>query len=306
MATRTWTGDIDGDWADAGNWLEAAVPVNADDVYIPQGTPDIDEGLGQSAVTLTSLTIEAGSGKIGTAAAYLEISATTVNVNRRLDTTSVTPAGRIKLKGVYTTVNVHDGATSPADTGFQSVMLASGGTIGTVNVQGGKVGIATATATETTTVTTLNVTKGQNITVDPAVTIGQGATVTNLNTFTGVTVANNSNNTVAAAKVNGGDYTVNGNGAHTALTVFGGTCKYNGTGTIAALGVYEAIMDFRGDQRAKTVTACDTFKGAKLYADTGVLGSITFTNGIDLNGVDLSDVTLKIGNGRRLTLGTAA
>lgn len=104
------------DWSSTASWSAtdggasgAAVPVNADDVYIKQGTGAITTGLDQSAVTLGSLTIMDGFGDggtsvyIGTASAPLKINVTnalTVTCRRmqffKLDGT----IGTIDLKAI--------------------------------------------------------------------------------------------------------------------------------------------------------------------------------------------------------------
>lgn len=79
---------------------------------------------------------------------------------------------------------------------------------------------------------------------------------------------------------------------------------YNATKTIAALIVGTgATFDAEKDSRAFTITDCDLYQGASLL-DEFARG--TYTNGIDLNRCGIDDVTIRVGNNRRLTLGTAA
>lgn len=303
MASVYWISTSSTDWNTAANWSGAAVPIDGDDVFITNSSVDI-AAFDASATQLTSLTIDKSfSGKIGSASAYLQVDATTLTVGRQSTDTSYTGSSRIRLKGTYTTVNVVDTASSGADTGYPPLMLA--GSITSLNVRSGKVGVCVATPTETGTCTTVNVNRADNATTDPSVTLGAGVSTTTVN-VDGGTVFSLSNNAVTTATVASGTYRVEGNAAHTTLVVQGGTCIYNGTGTITTAKVYNATADFSNDSRSKTVTNCDLYRGAKLKLDTGVQGSVTFTNGVDLNGCDVADVTLVVGNDRRLTLGAAA
>jgi hypothetical protein len=84
--------------------------------------------------------------------------------------------------------------------------------------------------------------------------------------------------------------------------VDGGACRYRATATLTTAVVGGAgELDFRQDPRSRTVTNCDIFEGAILRDPAG---TVTFTNGIDLNRCDLQTVTLQISQHKRLTLGT--
>lgn len=88
------------------------------------------------------------------------------------------------------------------------------------------------------------------------------------------------------------------------VTLLNCTFVYNTSKTITALIVGTgAIFDLEKDSRAVTMTTCDLFEGASLF-DEFARG--TYTAGIDLNRCGIDDVTIRVGNNRRLTLGTAA
>lgn len=102
MAERVWVGTDsgnEGDWSVAANWTGAAVPTNADDVFLgPGGTQAVIAGLNQSAITLNTLNVtdDWGGTAIGSADNYLQIQATTIVLNG---------AGRIFLDfGVTSTI----------------------------------------------------------------------------------------------------------------------------------------------------------------------------------------------------------
>src|SRR5271163_4596933 len=46
MGTSTWTGDINSDWDDAGNWSPAVVPGASSDVVITTGAPVASASIG--------------------------------------------------------------------------------------------------------------------------------------------------------------------------------------------------------------------------------------------------------------------
>jgi hypothetical protein len=62
-------------------------------------------------------------------------------------------------------------------------------------------------------------------------------------------------------------------------------------------------LDFRADTRSRTITNCDLFAGAT-FRDPA--GTVTFTNGLDLNRTDLQGVLLQIPQNKRLTFGSVS
>lgn len=298
MASIYYLG-VDGNWTNTANWSGGSVPVSTDDVFIANSSQDIITNLNQSAVALASLTIDATyTGKIGAASTYLQIDATTLTIGRQTGNVNATGSSRLHLKGTYTTAVVLDTAVSSADTGYPPLCFA--GTITTLHVRGGSVGIAVLTPTETATATTINITQSSSAQVSPVVTMGS-VTNTTINLDSGI-LTSRASATCTTANVRGGTYRVEGTNAHTTATVEGGSLVYNGTGTITNLIVYSATADFSNDTRAKTITNCNAYKGATLRVDTGVSGSVTLTNGVVLHGCDLGDVTLRFGNDRTITV----
>lgn len=89
-----------------------------------------------------------------------------------------------------------------------------------------------------------------------------------------------------------------------AATVTNGTLIWNSNKTIATLIIGTGgTFDAEKDSRAFTASTCDLFQGAKLWDE---YARITYTAGIDLNRCGIDDVEVRVGNNRRLTIGSAA
>lgn len=299
MSAIYWLGTTSGDWGTTTNWSTGTVPVAGDDVYFTNNAVDVTLSLAQSAVTLNSLNVDQSyTGKIAAAGTYLQINATTLNIGKASSDQISIGSSRIHLNGAFTTVNVIDTSSSSADSGFQPVCLV--GTITTLNIRSGRLGVAVLTPIETATVTTVNITQSDTASSSPVVTFGLVA-LTTANIEAGKLI-HKGTATVTTAKVVGGEYRVDNNAAHTTISVESGKCVYNGTGTITNLNIYDATADFSNDPRPKTITNFNVYKNAKVNLNTGVLGSVTVTNGIRINGCDLDTISLKVGTDRVLSL----
>lgn len=88
------------------------------------------------------------------------------------------------------------------------------------------------------------------------------------------------------------------------VTVYNSRIEWDSSKTIAALMIGSGgILDAEKDVRAFTVTACDLYEGSSLLDG---FARITYTAGVDLNRCGIDDVTIRLGNNRRLTPSTAA
>lgn len=291
------------DWSTADNWSGDAVPVNSDDVFIENSSVDILYGLGQSAVTLTSLTIaQTFTGKIGLPErnsngyaeyrytdGYLAIGATTTNVGRGDGAGS----GRIKINygSVAGTVNVY-ASGGAIETGIEP-LLVKGTAFTSINVFGGSVGIGVISqlAGETCTVTTLRLLGGY-------VRTGPAATISTKDQYGGVI---DSYFTVTTCNMAGG---VHNHYASTMSTVQinGGTLNWESSSNPTTVIVNNGgVIDFGGDTRALTITNLDFYAGAT-YRDP--YARVAVTNGPDFNQCSLPEVTMNFGKNRRMTLGT--
>lgn len=142
-------------WGGTGNWEDetgtlAADPANADDVIVPASVPDILYDLGQSSITLDSLRIDLGAGRIGLPRwnaggyrehlrQYLEIGATSVQIG----TGAGNELQRVKLNfgSVQTTVEVLTSG-SGTEPGIPAVQLVGTHASNTLTVIAGSVGLA--------------------------------------------------------------------------------------------------------------------------------------------------------------------
>lgn len=146
MATRTWTGATDGDWAVTTNWSPSTVPVSDDDVII-DGTVSITASLNQSAVDLKSLKIlSTYTGNIGTSGASLQINVTST-AGGNTPTCEISGNGSFyNLNGNYTTLKINTGlgcttsvaggTTTTAYCGSGNVNFAAGAVLTTLYVDG--------------------------------------------------------------------------------------------------------------------------------------------------------------------------
>lgn len=296
-------------WDTAENWNGGAVPVNSDDVYLSNSAVSIKYGLAQSAVTLTSLNIDASyTGQIGLApydteggtartyyqyrATLLNILATTVNVG--LGTGGGSSMIRLDLGANATTINVY--STGAAQQGSYPLYIKGSASNYTLNVFKGHVGVATEPG-HTATLPTVRVGSDTNPTGDARLVLGTGCTITTV-TVTAGQVEINANTTTINAK--GGTVVVLLAATVGTLTADAGTIYYQSSGTCTTLTVNsDAVVDFSRDPRARTVTNCTIRKGGKIYDP---YGTVTFTNGIILTGCKLDEVKLDVGDNRTLTV----
>lgn len=294
------------DWSTALNWSGGAVPVDSDDVYIDNVSTDILYGLGQSAVTLTSLNIGANfTGKIGNplvnASNYyeyrktrLEIGATTLNVGKGAGSGS----GRIRLSlgAVTTAINVYMTGSAIDEYGALDVQ-GNGGNTYICNLFKGSVGFAT----EPSQVAVLVINQGfqDNPSGDVSLYLGSGCTLTTM-AQTGGTVKMFCGATTYG--MTGGSVTVVGTGAFTTLTIDSGTFNCQSSGTITTLKVGGGgVYDRSEDQRAKTITN-STLEANSTFRDPNK--TITFTNAMKINrcgGELVGELTIDLGTDYSIT-----
>lgn len=306
IATTTTTCTGPWHWNDANNWSGGAVPVNNDTVYIQGSSTPIRYGLDQSAVTLTALYVEADyTGSIGLPSintsssasypeyrdTYLAIGATTLRVGAGDGTGS--GLIRINTGSVQTALSVQK-TGSTQETGTPSLWWKGTHASNTVTVARGSVGIAYR-GTESATITALKVGYETGEQTDASVVVGGGTTLTTFTMQGGSVILSAAATTITK---NGGTLTTLGTGAYTTISHWKGTLNYRSSGTITTLNCGSALVDFRGDMRAKTVTNCDLYDGAQIQDPQGV---VTWTNGLDLNASSIPKVTLDLGTNIRVT-----
>lgn len=301
----------------AANWSGSTVPVDSDDIVFDSGSVDVLYGLAQSSVSPASITITMGyTGRIGLAETntddsqypyveyrdqYLALGTSGDAVNQALTIGGGEGTGSSRIKidsgSGQCTLTIVNSGLSPTP-GLPAILWKGTHASNAVAISKGSLGIAFY-AGESATVSSLKVGFRTNITGDSAVYIGPGVTLTTSEQLGGLL---NTQSAVTTATIIAGTWE-HITGAVTTLTVSGGTCNYQSTGTITTLVCSGGEIDFRTNMRARTITNCDLFAGAT-FRDPA--GTVTFTNGLDLNRCNLQGVTLEIPNNKRLTFGSVS
>lgn len=248
-------------WTAGANWSQTTAPAAGEAVTI--GAADnnciFNAGLAGNTATLESLDISrAFVGQIGTATAYLEQPASTINIGTPVATGNPNGSTRIKLNAgtAAATINVFGSATTGADAYLDPVRLLANNAATVLNVLGGAVGLATATPAETATVGTINQTGG-------TLNVGIGATWTTFNQSSGT------------ATIKSGGSTV---------TQTSGTLTLMGTGTVPTISAAGTVILNMRASAGTTSSNVNLFDGATLDL-TGNPAAIT-----------LSTVTAKAGS----------
>lgn len=275
-STISWIGTTT-DVSNTANYSTGALPVNGDTLFIeanPNGTDvSLETNLSTlSGVTLAALNIsQTFSANVGTTAAYFQVSATLVNIGYQYAGTvpaNGSPLIRLNLGGVQSLINVTGSSSSSTLAGSGPISILGTNASNVLNIESGTVSIA-ASPTEVSTFATIN--NGGTL------TLGSGCTLTTINNFGGSLTVQSAFTTLTQA---GGNVLAAGTGTITTANVFGGSFTSQSTGTITTLNVQAATADFSTDPRAKTVTTANIYNGATLNVNTGVKGSVTFTNPI--------------------------
>lgn len=291
-------------WDNADNWAEGSVPVNSDDVVFDGDSGTVKHGLGQSAVTLTSLDIREGyEGEIGlpqinadsAANEYPEYRATELAISSTTVTIDASNSGPIRLDfgSNLATVNCHNTGPVQGD-GTPNVTFKGSHASNVANINRGSVGIAYLPG-DTATVLTLRIGFVENPAGDANVIVGTGVTLTTIDQSGGVLETDSAATTLSQTD---GDSTLL-SGAHTTLNIDGGACHYRSTGTITTANVGGGgDLDFSRDQRGRTVTNCNVYAGATVRDPQK---TVTWSNGLDLVRASITEMTLDLGVNQTIT-----
>jgi len=301
----------------AANWSGSTVPVDSDDIVFDGGNVDCLYGLAQSSVSPASITITMGyTGRIGLPDTNVDDAAYPYNEYRdkylALGTSSdsVTQAltigggegqgsSRIKIdsgSGQCQLVVLNSGVSELQ--GVPAILWKGTHVSNTATISKGNVGIAYF-AGETAAIMTTKLGFRTNQTADSSLFIGSGVTLTTVEQTGGTLTTNGA---VTTMTLSGGSWR-HLSGVAVTVTITGGYCSYESTGTLTTLTLAGGELDFRANQRGRTITNADMFAGAS-FRDPA--GTVTFTNGIDLNRTNLQGVTLEIPNNKRITLGSVS
>lgn len=278
MATNRWISTSSGDWATGANWSTGSAPSTGDDVYFDAtGSASVSSGLNQSAVTLASLNISSAyTGAIGTASAYLQVSATLLNIGAASrDGSTGQGSGRIKidLGSNASTITIFSSSSSSTDTGKEPIRLIGSHASNALYVAGGRVGIA-ADPGESSMIPTVGVTGGGS-----TATLGSGCTLTTLNNNGGTLNVNSAATTLTCSS---GTTTTLGTGAITMINADGGVLNlwHRASGVEATTLVLNgATVNFKGEPLSASFTNTTVKRGGNVQvfsASQVSWGTVTF------------------------------
>jgi hypothetical protein len=281
MATKTWIGTDSGnagDWGTAANWSGFTVPISGDDVIIANSSQDITGTLDQSAVALTSLTIDQSyTGLIGSAQAdFLEIgTASAIIGQKRGSTGTYTGSKRLNLDFGTTTaaqIKVYNTASRGQDQNRQPLRIRAVNASTDLSIYGGTMSVSDDSSNSSTL--------GDIIVEGGSITVGDSVTLTNLTQSGGSITLQSS---IVTAVIKGGTmnlYDSTSASTITTLTVSSsGSVNHFASGTITTLNLNGGTVDLTKTQSAKTITTVTCSAGATLITDTG---TVTITNDIAL------------------------
>jgi hypothetical protein len=284
-------------WSEPKNWSAGALPGGGDDVVLQNSSSSILYGLDQSAVTLSSLSIDQSfSGSIGlprnNTAGYVEYRSQYLAIKAAVITIGAgagAGGGRIKLDtGAGQTALTVLNSGNPAETGVKSILWKGTHAANTVTVNKGSFAAAPL-AGEVATIATLKVGFRANVAGDSDVQLGAGCTLSSIVKTGGSLEINSSFSTLTHSA---GETTI-GAGTPATLTVTGGSVRYRTPGTYSQATVASGgELDFRQDLQPRTGTNT-TLRAGAIFRDPAK--TVTFTNPIAI-GCQLSDITLELGN----------
>jgi len=273
--TLIWTGTTNGDWGTDTNFSPAQVPITGDTVIMENNAVAVTGTLDQSAVTLAALIIKQSyTGTIGTAATYLQIGATLVDIGEHYGYGTPLGSQRIMLDfgTVASTINIHNTCTTSADSGRAPVRIKIVEATSDIFIRKGTVGIGANIHGDLSTVDEIHVGFVDSKASDATVVIGASVTLDELQMTGGEVTLQCAATTVGV--IDGTLYT-EGSGAITTMTVEGGTVYSNSSGTITTLNAKGGTVDFTKSSEDRTVTTTDYWVGAKIKWDPTY---ITLTN----------------------------
>lgn len=263
MANRTWTGAVSGAWGTAGNWAEAAVPIDGDDVFI-QGSVSIT-GSDQSATELASLRVSPHyTGDIGSSGTYLQIDAVTFDYAGH---------GSAYINGIFTTLRV-TGAVG--DTALNML-----GSVVTARITGEAVnGLITFGNSMVLDLLEVQSAGGTRIDLGTGI-LTAAAGAPSLTMDSGQVECSSA---LATVEMVGGSLTHDTGAIATLQLESLATCIYKSSGTITTLTVYGGLFDgTQNTNPSTTITNASIHENGEIDVQSG-LRNFTFTNGIIYHG----------------------
>ena len=284
MATKLWVGTDSGNegaYSTAANWSPSGVPIASDDVIIANSSQSILTGLDQSAVALSSFTVDKSfTGVIGTGAGdFLQIATARATIGQRRGATGTfTGSKRLNLDFGSSTaaqVEVFDTASSAQDSNRAPLRIIAANANTDIKVWAGSVAISDD-SDNASTVGDITVNGG-------SVTAGAAMTLTNVIMNGGSLTLQSS--IAGTATIKGG--TLNHYDDNTAVSTIAtltvsdsGSVNHFASGTITTLNLNGGSVDLTKTQNSKTVTTLTAKPGSTLITDSGI---VTLTNDIALD-----------------------
>jgi len=224
-------------WGTSGNWSGAAVPANGDTTTVANSAAILDAS-DQSAVTLASQLVHMTFiGTAGSTSAYLQLSSTIATFGLPGGDT-VDAAGTMRWKqnfgSVQTAITVINSSDSTSDANLEPLRFLGTHASNTLNVIGGRVGIATTTPTEVSTILTTSISGG-------TIHFGEGCTLGTINQT-------------------GGDVRIRG--AVTTYNFDGGTIDSYGNFTITNFNCSSSVTLNHRKSGGNSVTTLTCYDGA--------------------------------------------
>jgi hypothetical protein len=326
-------------WSNGDNWDTGTVPANGDVVVLENSAVDILYGLPQLTLEVTMQQHQSFTGRMGLppinnddpSFPYPEYRDRFVRCDDAGAGTAITHlwgigeglgssllnfyhedlSGTLAINNlVYNTGPVQTSGPAGQPTGSRSLNLGvvGSGAAATVTVLKGSVRITKVSGQASVpTAITVGYTTSQPSDSDVIWDSANGATTTVTQTGGRLLISSPGiTTTTLTLNMSGGQCEVRTSGTVTTfnIVVLNATLIWNCTLTMTSIIVgSKGVVDAEKGAGAFTATTCDLFEGASWF-DEYARG--TYTAGIDLNRCGLDDVKLRVGNNRRLTLGTAA
>jgi hypothetical protein len=292
MATKVWVGTDagnEGDWDTAANWSPSGVPIASDDVVLANSSQDVLSGLDQSAVALTSITIDQSyTGLIGTLQSdFLQVAASTAVIGQSRTTTgTLTGSKRLNLDfGTSTAcdIQVYNTARLAQDQNRQPLRIKAVNASTTLQVYSGQLAVSDDNS-DSSTLSSIVVNGG-------SVNVGQGVTLTTLESTGGATSTQSSCTTCTIKGGSVNFYDGIAASTITTLTVSDtGTFNHYGSGTITTANANGGTIDLTRTEKAKTVTTLNLKQNAVLVIDTS---NVTLTNDIIPESGKILNITVR-------------
>ena len=248
-------------YTNTGNWIGAAAPTAADNIFAQFSTAIAWDGSDQSATELGDITVlPTCTGNAGTADAYLQLdqatSASTVFAGRGTWYLDLGTSGSalVRVDQTGTAQNGRSALYFKNETNAITTFIVKSGSVRLVNAN----------------ITTLVVKGNATVIIDSSSTVGT------IEQEAGTVIDNGC--TLTTWNITGGTGTKDGSDAY-ACNVYGGTLYNDGTGTATAV-VYGGVFDSIRDSRAKSVTL--TVRGGTSKIGANVTLTETLDTGVTI------------------------